>query len=278
MKGIIAFDIDGTLTHRLDWIDPKVVEFLKELAAQEWQLAFLTGRIFSFAWQILHHFPFPYLLAVQNGADILEMPSKKSLKRNYLSSQIVPHIEEVYQGQREDFIIYAGIDRGDFCYFRPGRFSKPMLEYLEVLQTLSAAKWQVSDFIFKKGTHFPLIKAFGEKPGMEKLHCELKIHPELEVSMIRDPIDPKLYLNLITHAEAGKGKVIQFIRDYFQPPLVIAAGDDHNDLKMLKEADLAIAIETAPPNVLAEADLFAKPAKELGIIKAVQEAIALGRY
>ena len=53
MKGCIAFDIDGTLTHRLDWIDPKVIAALENLAAADWTIALLTGRIFSFAWKIL---------------------------------------------------------------------------------------------------------------------------------------------------------------------------------------------------------------------------------
>lgn len=277
MKGVIAFDIDGTLTHRLDWIDPKVVCFLNEQVEQGWQVAFLTGRIFMFAERILKHFDFPYIVAVQNGADILDMPSKKVLQRNYFSCDILPQIEHAYQGQKEDFIIYAGIEKGDFCYYRPERFSKKMHEYLDMLKALSD-KWHSSNFIFEKGTRFPLIKSFGEKRAMQDLYAQLKENQALEVSIIRDPIDPKLYLNLITDHSASKGHTIQFLRDYLKSPLVIAAGDDHNDLKMLKQADVAIAIETAPEEVLSIADIIAKPAEKLGIIDAVKEAIANGGH
>ncbi len=277
MKGLIAFDIDGTLTHRLDWIDPKVVHFLKELVEDGWQVAFLTGRIFSFANVILKHFSFPYLVAVQNGADIIEMPHKKILQQNYLSSTILPEIEQAYQGHGEDFIIYAGIEQGDFCYYRPERFSKKVSEYLGVLESLSA-KWHTSDFIFEKGTHFPLIKSFGEKETMQKLYGKLKGHRSLEVSMIRDPVDPSLFLNLITDHRASKGSSLRFLKAHFKSPLVIAAGDDHNDLKMLQEADVAIAIETAPQELIEVADILAKPADKLGIIDAVKEAINNGRH
>ncbi|NGX38210.1 MAG: putative phosphatase [Chlamydiae bacterium] len=274
-KGVIAFDIDGTLTHRLDWIDPKVVQRLEDLTRDNWRVALLTGRIFSFAWNILQHLNFPYLLGVQNGADILEMPSKKSLKRNYLSAQIIPQIEKAYLSQKEDFIIYAGIDKGDFCYYRKERYSEKMVQYLKVLEKLGAAPWQSSDFIFDDTYTFPLIKCFGEEKEMRTLYNILKHNPEIEVSMIRDPIDRALYLNLITHPEASKGQAVHFLREYFQTPLVIAAGDDHNDLKMLQEADVGIAIETAPEEILAYADVKAKPASELGIIDAIEEAIAL---
>jgi len=274
MKGLLAFDIDGTLTHRLDWIDPKVVQFLKTLTEDKWQIAFLTGRTYAFAQRITRSFDFPYTIAYQNGADIFEMPSKKNLQRNFLSADFVPQIDEIYQGQHEDFIIYAGTDKGDFCYYRPERFSKKMLEYLKVLESLSDA-WQPSDFIFEKGTSFPLIKTFGEKKVVKELYDRLSAHRALEVSMIRDPIDPTLYLNLITDRQASKGHCVQFLREHFKPPKIIAAGDDHNDLKMLKAADIAIAIQTAPPEVLAVADVLAKPAQNLGIIQAVE--VAIGR-
>jgi Cof subfamily protein (haloacid dehalogenase superfamily) len=268
-KGLLAFDIDGTLTHRLDWIDPKVVDYLKQLEREGWQIALATGRIFSFAWNILQHLDFPYLLAVQNGADILEMPSKKSLKRNYLSSSILPQIEESYQGCAEDYILYAGIDGGDFCYYRPAHFSEKMLKYLKVLESLGAAPWQPSDFAFPSEFHFPLIKCFGEKGAMERLNDRLKRDPEIEVSMIHDPVDRSLYLNLITHPLANKGEVIRFLREYTKSKHVIAAGDDRNDLKMLQAADVAIAIETAPKEVLDVAHIHAKPPNDYGILEAL---------
>jgi hydroxymethylpyrimidine pyrophosphatase-like HAD family hydrolase len=243
----------------------------------QWQVAFLTGRIFSFANLILKNFNFPYIVAVQNGADILQMPEKKILYRSYLSSEIVPQIEEVYKGEKEDFIIYAGIEQGDFCYYRPDRFSKKVLEYLKVLESLSA-KWEISDFKFAKGTAFPLIKTFGEKAVMKKLFELLSQNRSLEVSMIRDPIDPNLYLNLITDHTVSKGSTLRWIKEYLKSPIVIGAGDDLNDVKMLKEADLAIAIETAPKEILELADIIAKPADQLGIIRAVEEAITLAHY
>ncbi|MBS0629958.1 MAG: HAD family phosphatase [Verrucomicrobia bacterium] len=275
MKGLLAFDIDGTLTHRLDWIDPKVVQFLKGLTLGGWQLAFLTGRTYSFARRVIHLFDFPYLIAFQNGADIAEIPSNKILQRNYLSAEIVPQIDHIYEGQKEDFIIYAGIDKGDFCYYRPERFSQKVLDYLKVLEGLSNS-WQTSNFVFEKGVSFPLIKSFGEKKVMEELHHRLKGNPILEVSMIKDPIDPSLYLNLITDRQASKGHAVQFMKQHLKAPLVIAAGDDHNDLKMLQSADVAIAIETAPPEILAVSDILARPAEKCGIIQAVE--VAIGRY
>lgn len=274
MKGVIAFDIDGTLTHRLDWIDPKVVKVLGELPDRGWHVALLTGRIFSFAGKIIQNFSFPYFLSVQNGADILTMPGKELLKRSYLSAEILPIIEEAYGDASEDFIIYAGIDQGDFCYYRPERFSEKIKPYLKKLESLGAASWQPSDFVFDPDTQFPLIKCFGDEPTMRRVHDILDANPKVEVSMIRDPIDPALYLVLVTHPEANKGSAAAYLREHFHCPTLIAAGDDRNDFKMLKEADISIAIQTAPEDLLSVADIHAKPANELGILAGIEEAIS----
>ncbi|MDN3506453.1 MAG: HAD family hydrolase [Simkaniaceae bacterium] len=274
MKGVIAFDIDGTLTHRLDWIDPKVVKFLEELPSRGWHVALLTGRIFSFADRIIQNLNFSYVLSVQNGADILTMPGKESLKRNYFGPEILPIIQEAYGDAAEDFIIYAGVDQGDFCYFRPERFSEKMKPYLKKLESLGAASWQPSDFEFEPEAKFPLIKCFGDEKAMRRVHDILEANPKVEVSMIRDPIDTSLYLVLVTHPEANKGSAAAYLREHFHCPILIAAGDDRNDFKMLKEADISIAIQTAPEDLLAVADIHAKPAGELGILAGVEEAIS----
>jgi len=273
MKIAFAFDIDGTLTHRHDWVDARVVEKLRHLVHRKIPIALVTGRVFSYAKLVLHLFDFPYLLAVQNGADILEMPSKKHVRRHYLSGDLIPQIEAAYEGQEEDFIIYSGIDQGDFCYYRPENFSKKMIPYLKKLESLGGSPWKKSDFQFEHAT-FPLIKCFGKKQPMKNLHEKLLKNSNIEVSMIHDPVDPSLYLNLITHPKANKGGVLDLIRARYPGAHVIAAGDDFNDYKMLQNADTAIAIDTAPREVLDLADIKAKGAEECGIIDAIEEAIS----
>ena len=275
VKGLLAFDIDGTLTHRGDWIDPQVIQALKKLHDEGWQIALVTGRMFSFAQKILSYFTFPFTLAVQNGADILEMPSQKVLKRYYISSWILPKIEEAYVGIEGDFIIYSGIDEGDFCYFRPHRFCEKKLKYLRILENLGKTSWRKSNFEFESRSSFSLIKCFGDPSSMEELQMRLQKNSEIEISMIHDPIDRAYYLNLITHPNANKGHVIQFLRTFYNADCVIAAGDDRNDLKMIQEADIGIAIQTAPEEVLASAKIHAKPPQELGIIHAIDQAIAM---
>jgi len=275
-KGIIALDIDGTITHTLHDISPDVVQYLHTLSQEGWQIVFVTGRIFSFAYTIVRHFSFPYYLAVQNGADILEMPSQKLVHRSYLTGNEIALLEQVYIGQKEDFIVYAGYDVGDFCYFRPHKCTKPFLQYLGHMQILSKEPWvAVEDFDKDAKSLFSLVKCLGSQEEMQAVHAKIAKIPVLHATLIRDVLTESPYfLNLVTHHKATKAHALEYIieKEKIEGPS-IAAGDDRNDLAMIQRADIGIAMQNAPKEVLDVADIVAPLAKDLGIITALQEAV-----
>ncbi|MBS0627499.1 MAG: HAD family phosphatase [Verrucomicrobia bacterium] len=274
MKGCICLDIDGTTTVDPHFIQAPVLECLRFLYKQGWQFAFLTGRTYSFALKTLRDVDFPFFFAVQNGSDLLHMPDGKLLSRAYLPSDIVFKLEEVCKGKKEDFIIYSGWEMGDFCYYRPKNFSPKILEHIGVIECFSKEPWhKVEEFRFPLEQAFPLIKYLGSKEEMVEIYELIKTIPNIAVSCIKDPIPEDVYLNLITAPDALKGNCLRKIRSYFpKGTLFIAAGDDYNDVSMLKEADIAIVMENAPEALKPLADIRAKSAKDLGIIEALLQA------
>jgi len=275
-KGWIALDIDGTVTDNVYSVPHAVTQYLKSLYEKGWQILFVSGRTFSFGSKTLSSIDFPYFFAVQNGADILEMPNKKLIKRNYLNKTIIPLIEKVYENAEEDFIIYAGFEKGDFCYFRPSRFSPSLLNFLRHLQGLCPEPWkEVNDFNVDELQDFPLLKCFGTYEDMKGTHEILKQVPDIHATLIRDPMCEGLYLILVTHKGASKGDALMSIvtQSKEKKGPIIAAGDDRNDISMLEKADISIVMETAPAEVLSKAHLIAASAAKEGIIQALELAI-----
>ena len=271
-SGWIALDIDGTVTDARHSIPAAVRSYLKSLVQKKWNVMFLTGRTFAYSFSALKELDFPYYLAVQNGADILKMPEKKILSQNYLVASVVQNLEEIYHEKTEDYLIYAGVEHGDFCYYRPQRFSLEMLTYLEEIKALSPEPWKAMDsFNFSSAMRFPLIKCLGKEEEMRKVQKKLQKNSALHIALIRDPMTQELFLNLITDKQATKGKALQHLTRGGQK--IIAAGDDRNDLPMFEVADISIAMETAPPEVLDKADLIAKSASQQGIIAALEQAL-----
>ncbi len=109
-----------------------MVNFLHKLAREQWLILFVTGRTFQWGYEVLKALSFPYYLSVQNGAITLEMPSRKILLKKYLDKSILPAMQRICEGEPTDFVVYAGYEYDDLCYFRPHHFSEPLLQYLKI--------------------------------------------------------------------------------------------------------------------------------------------------
>jgi Cof subfamily protein (haloacid dehalogenase superfamily) len=273
IKGWIAVDVDGTLTAQVDTIPLEVVRYLHSLSLEGWQILVITGRALSYFHPAMHLFSFPYYLAIQNGADILKMPERTLITRKYMTIDDLRDIERLHLSD-EDMILYSGFEHGDFCYFRPHKFSKELLDHLEHLKKYSHKPWrEIESFDFEAGTAFPLIKCFGKEETIRKIEQELNRLPNLHASTIRDPVKKKHHFNLVTHRHSTKGQALRAITGHTTKP-IIAAGDDRNDLSMFAEATVKVVMETAPPDVLAVADIIAPSAARHGVIDGLKQALA----
>jgi len=270
--GIIALDIDGTITNKDHLLDDSMVEALTNLHKDGHTICFITGRSLAFTSLTLHPLKFPYYLGLQNGADILHMPDKRIILQNYFEKEVLQEFDKLYKDLTQDFIVYSGYKTGDFCYFRPQNFSQECLEYLTVLQKLTPVQWQeVESFNETTQTSFPLLKCFGTYANMEKLNNKLHGNKLIDTCLIKDPIDPKLSLILVTKKGVNKGHGLSsLITQEALEGKVIAAGDDSNDLPLLQRADVKIAIDTAPDDLKDVADMVVN---QSDLIKTIREAL-----
>ena len=274
----IALDIDGTITDIDHFIPDSVALYFQQLYREGWQFVFITGRIFSFALMTLNKLTFPYLLALQNGAELLDMPGKQCIHRSYLNFSIIPLLDELYKEQEDDFLIYVGYDKGDYAYFRPDRFTAKMLAYLKKLERVSAKPWKAVNSFEQCGKiQFPLIKCIGSRDVLELLDQQLqplKVSQKIKTTIICDPISQYFYFALITCKDADKGKAIQKFMEHFslKRPL-ITAGDDYNDIPLFQQGDVCIAMDGSPEPLQNLAHIIAPPAHKKGIIEGLQNAI-----
>ncbi|MBI2812350.1 MAG: HAD family phosphatase [Candidatus Melainabacteria bacterium] len=269
--GWIALDIDGTITDETHRAPPAAVNYLKSLEKKGWEIVFITGRTFSFGYHVVKEFDFPFYLALQNGADILFMPHKERVAQHYLDDKVLPILEEAYRNEKEDFLVYAGYQHGDFCYYRPEKYSPHLSEHLNKIMALSPEPWKaVKNFDFEKGLSFPLAKCLGTKEAMQRINTRLQAHPDISATLIHDPLGKDIYLNLVTQKLATKGNALHIVQQVLPDGgPVIAAGDDLNDISMLQRADVKIVMPKAPHSMHAMATIMA----EKGIIDALEQAI-----
>lgn len=272
MKGIIALDIDGTVTAAAHDLDQTVADFFQALHQEGWVFLFVTGRTFHWGSSVLKGLTFPFYFAVQNGAFLVEMPSGKILVKELLGKEILPEMEKICQGEPSDYTLFSGYANQDKCYWRPQRFSQEMRDYLYKRIAYTQENWiAVENFTLEE---FAAVKCFGKRESAERIGQKIEEQLGLHAPLIRDPFDQEMYVIQATHPDAHKGTPVELTRQLlnFKGP-VIAAGDDLNDLSLLEKADVSIAMKNAPQQLLNIADIIAPTALEQGIITGLKEAI-----
>lgn len=273
-KGIIALDIDGTLTPEVHAVPPQVIDYLSSLVKNGWKIIFITGRPFRWSYATLQGLPFTYVLAVQNGSLLVELPSKEIIIRKYLSKDIIPKMTEICARFGTDFVIYSGMENEDICYYRPQKMSPVLLHYVQKRTVALGEKWQAVDSFHELPVEaFSSVKCFADEPQAFDLSQAIE-QLGLHAPPNRDPYDLNYFVIQGTHHEATKGIALQNYAKRFDAQVpIIAAGDDYNDLSMLIVADVKVVMANAPNSLLDIADVIAPAALDNGIIEGLAKAI-----
>lgn len=270
-KFILASDIDNTLTTKSQPLPDPVVAYLTELYEEGIEIVFMTGRVFTFAETCFRAIKFPYHLVLQNGAEVVRMPEKKLIETNYLDKDFLRWLESFH----DDFIIYSGLERGDYCYFKPGVASEFALLFFEKIKSIVKLPWQSFETLDDiEQDKFPMIKCISpDKKVMQALEKEIHQHADVETALMTDVVDTKLSILLITAKGVDKGSALsQIKRDYSWTCPVIAAGDDNNDYTLLKSADARIIMPDATDKVMSLGGIMADSAENHGIINGIRQA------
>lgn len=257
----IALDIDGTMTSRWDSIPSEIVKHLKSLYERDWRIMIVTGRGYSFSKKLLSSIGFPYIFASQNGAAAWHMPERREIFTEYMNLDDFKYIEKNCEDLDIFFIIYGE----DQCY---SKSLKKHEYYVNNFSKSVGAKVGSLDNV----KNFPLVKCIGNIKDILFLKKRL-LKKGFNLALIKDKYVEDFYLLLVTKRGIDKGSVIS--RVFKKRSFLIVAGNDDNDLSMFRVADIKIAMEDSPKHLLDEADIYAKPAKDLGLLEALERAVSM---
>jgi hydroxymethylpyrimidine pyrophosphatase-like HAD family hydrolase len=273
--GCLALDIDGTLTDDPHHLPQSVRILLEDLYHQGWELLFVTGRTFALGNIPLEALRVPYCIAAQHGSILLSMPNREVLGSWNLPIIMASHLEKQAMERGLACVAYAGYQKKDAAYYRPKTMGQDHRDQIAYLATFGAEPWIPID----RWSEFPgddvsLFKLFGKEEACSNLLQELQSFSQWHVNQIQDPFHSTFALLLLTHPLANKGHALRSLIEVrgLEGLPTIAAGNDSNDLPLLREAQWKIAMEGSPPSLLEIADQIAPPCKREGIIPALLEA------
>lgn len=250
---LVASDLDGTIIDKNNNISPKNFDAINKIHQKHIDFAICTGKAYSVSKKICDKFTASYGI-FGNGTQIINLKTGQELLRRTLSKEDLLFI--VTFAKRYNYHIHLYTDT---------EIISEKLEYMD-LRNYKLKKDNSSD-----GLNFkivPDILKYIEKHNVETFSAVvssnesnlnqfknlIKVNPNIDATFInkrgkyRDKIIDKDYEYLsIAPTHINKNEALNFLSKYLRIPKenMLAIGDNINDLEMVKDSGIGVAVNSA---------------------------------
>ena len=261
---LILTDLDGTLLRDDKTLSPANRATLERAAGQGAQVVLSTGRSYKSLSQELRDLPFLRYFILVNGAKVYDLQTDTVLYRAEVPMDVAQGLFQMFEP------LDACID----CYQNDiGLMDRKYYDHLERYIDDPHALKMTQDFrtpldhfredVRDGGESVQKLQAFFHTPEVrtEALRLLGETYPQLILSS-------SLPGNLEINAPgATKGDALLALCQALglDPACAVAFGDGTNDLTMIRNAGIGVAMANAEPELLAAADLVAPSNQEDGV-------------
>lgn len=269
-KGIIALDLDGTLLNSKKELSEGNLAALKKAADAGWEIVPTTGRFYGGMPDFIRGLPFVHYAITINGAYVEDL-----LEGNEIYTAEMPYKQAIDIMKYLDKlpVIYD-------CYMDNDAF---MTEALKAKVDEIVENPRIRKMFYDLRKPVPELKEFLENRGqdVQKIQFFTK-DANLRLELLEEL--PKVFENIavsssspqnieINQAKATKGLALIALAEYLglDRSKIIAMGDGLNDISMLEEAGIGIAMANGCDEALDAADWVTSHCDEDGVAKAIEK-------
>lgn len=265
---IIALDLDGTLLTQDKQILPQSLDALNEAKKQGATILIVTGR---------HHVtirPFYHALGLTtpalccNGTYTYDVQAQKVLQQNPLSLTQSLHVIEKLKSHGIDTVMYTedamtyekaddSIARWQLWSSKQQAHLRPTIRQVTTFEDAARESQSVWKFAATSKDNDMLIRLGHELEETFALSCEFSWHNQMDI------------------AQSGNSKgalLRQWVESNgYSMQDVIAFGDNYNDISMIEQAGLGVAMGNSADEIKAHADIVTTTNEEPGIANLLKQ-------
>ncbi len=259
MYRLLAIDLDGTLLNPQHTISPHTLHTLQRAVASGMKLVIATGRVPYIFHFLAEQLPLNAPQITSNGAIIIDAHGKEIIHELLLPTHhILPTLEAINKFDLQP------------CYYTHESLFVEQALYDLHNWYLASAPVAIVDKIINIYPQ-PCIKlaAFGDASTLREKRRELEQHFAAQLYVTQTARE---WLEFM-HPTVSKANALKQITQELaiKPEEVIAFGDNHNDIGMLRFAGLGIAMGNAHDEVKAAADYVTSTNAEDGVAVAIEK-------
>lgn len=276
MFELFITDLDGTLLDDEKRISNSNLEAINRLRANNIPFSVFTGRNFYSAYEFIKVLDVEGLVALQNGALIIEMPSRQVINEICLERDIAVHI---YQLALEwDFTIvgYTGYHECDTDEIKdmfvevssqkPASYDYYFKNNSKRIQIVDSL-----DIFFSNRKKIGQLAIIGEGSELSELLRVVEKTYQHKISHVLSPIGDDYGFLEFFGPKVSKGDALTYLLKRYDTTAAktVFIGDNYNDLPLMKKVGLPVA----PDNALREIKDHCKMIVSSNNNHAVKEAI-----
>ena len=271
---LLALDVDVTLLDPSGELRPIVRDTVMAVQQRGLRVVLCTGRRFRTARPLAQALQLDAPLVVHNGALVKDLASGQTLQQSYIPVDLY-HQALALLRRLSTPIVYidAFHENVDILTESMERAHPFQREYLAD----QLAHCRIVDDIASPLAHgVILMSIMADGPSLQalRLAVEQTLGARGRVHLLMNK-NYQGYILEILQAGVSKWQALQQLaaQQSITPAEIIAVGDDHNDLDMIRYAGLGIAMGNAVPEVKAAADAVTGSNAEDGLVQALERFI-----
>jgi 5-amino-6-(5-phospho-D-ribitylamino)uracil phosphatase len=271
---LLALDVDGTLLDPAGELRSAVQEAVMAVQQRGLRVVLCTGRRFRTARPLAQALQLDGPLVVHNGALVKDLASGQTLQQSYIAAEMYhPALALLRRLSTPMMYVDAFHENVDILTEPMERAHPFQREYLQD----QLAHCRIVDDIASPLTHGVLmLSIMADGTNLQALRPVVgqTMGTRGRVHLLVNK-NYQGYILEILHAKVSKWQALQQLaaQQGITPEEIIAVGDDHNDLDMIRYAGLGIAMGNAVDTVKAAADAITSSNAEDGLAQALERFI-----
>ncbi len=264
---LIALDLDGTLLNSDKQLTPENAAALEKAASAGIEIVPATGRFYLGMPEFIRALPYVHYVIAINGAQIWDVRGKQSIQAAEIPWRRAIEIMEYLDTMP---IIYDCYMDGwgwmtQALYDQAERFA-PSAHSLKMIRELRTPVPELKAHIAGKQHDVQKIQMF-----FEDMDLRARAMRELAERFPDTAVTSSIPRNVeVNSREAQKGSALLRLAAHLglRPEQTMAFGDDLNDISMLQNAGIGVAMGNAAPEAKAAADYVTLSCDENGVAEA----------
>ncbi|MDO5717916.1 MAG: HAD family hydrolase [Tissierellia bacterium] len=252
---MICLDLDGTLLKSDKTIDEMTIKTLNDLSDEGIRVVIATGRHYDFAKQLTNSLTDDRIIISNNGAAVFEVKTNTSILTDYIDNEIAGRIVNTAKNHGLSALVYVDVLRAGSDLFV---FEGHNIDGFE--NTIVRDKNRIRIIAHEREIDncFSIVFS-GSTDELSKLEAAVNLEYSGKVcTHIMSSMYSQHGILEIMNQGVDKWSAISHFAEYsnIDKKSIIAFGDEVNDISMISNSGLGIAMKNALPEVKRVADFI----------------------